>query len=358
MTRITLTILAAIALASAPAGADAASDAGQRVVALGDLHGDYDAYIDIVAAAGLVDADGHWSGGSTVFVQLGDVTDRGPSSRKIIEHLRTLDTEAEAAGGDVVVLAGNHEAMNVIGDLRYVHPGEYAAFVTDDSKKLRDKTFAANEGAITAIVHQQKPDASEDEVRDLWMAAHPLGKLEHRAAWAPGGDYGRWAAGLPTIAKIGNSLFVHGGISAEASERTIDQLNVAVSEAMTTGEAESILTDPLGPLWYRGNVVREAPAAPDAAPAADAPPPRPSVEEELALVLDRYGAERLVVAHTPRRKGIGASLGGRLVRIDTGISAHYGGPRTYLELVGGHAYAIEKQDGEWVRRTLPQPGDM
>ncbi|MBT8427928.1 MAG: hypothetical protein KJO02_07850, partial [Erythrobacter sp.] len=55
-----------------------------RIVAIGDLHGDYEAYHDIALTAGMIDEDGDWAGGDTVLVQLGDVTDRGPDSLKII----------------------------------------------------------------------------------------------------------------------------------------------------------------------------------------------------------------------------------------------------------------------------------
>ncbi|MGH6729344.1 MAG: hypothetical protein ACREBK_04255, partial [Sphingomicrobium sp.] len=61
-----------------------AAAAPQRIVAVGDLHGDFQAWTDIARDAGVADRNGHWSGGSTILVQLGDITDRGPDSLKII----------------------------------------------------------------------------------------------------------------------------------------------------------------------------------------------------------------------------------------------------------------------------------
>ena len=113
-------------------GAMQAKPATARIVAVGDLHGDYDAWAAIARAAGLVDAKGRWAGGGAVLVQMGDVADRGPDSLKIIRHLMKLQREAAGRGGRVIVLVGNHEAMNMIGDLRYVHPGEYRAFADRD----------------------------------------------------------------------------------------------------------------------------------------------------------------------------------------------------------------------------------
>ena len=52
-------------------------------------------------------------------------------------------------------------------------------------------------------------------------------------------------------------------------------------------------------------------------------------------MLAAYGAERLVIAHTPSLAGIQITGNGRLARIDTGISRFYGGPLSWLEIVGG-----------------------
>ncbi|MBT5724208.1 MAG: protein-tyrosine-phosphatase, partial [Gammaproteobacteria bacterium] len=100
-----------------------------RIVAVGDLHGDYDQYIKVLTTNGLVDEQLRWQGGKTHFVQLGDVVDRGPDSLRIIRHLMKLEKEAKKKGGRVHVLIGNHEVMNIQNDLRYVHPGEYSALI-------------------------------------------------------------------------------------------------------------------------------------------------------------------------------------------------------------------------------------
>src|SRR5690349_20270151 len=68
--------------------------AAERVVAIGDLHGDFDAARAALRAAGAIDADDHWSGGKLVIVQTGDVLDRGDGETKILELLERLDREA------------------------------------------------------------------------------------------------------------------------------------------------------------------------------------------------------------------------------------------------------------------------
>ena len=344
-----IAMMAALLLAAAPAAAD-------RIVAVGDLHGDYDAFLDIARAAGLSDGKGRWTGGEAVLVQLGDITDRGPDSLKIIRHLQAFEQAAPKKGGKVVVLVGNHEAMNVTGDLRYVHRGEYAAFATRRSEALRDRVYEVNRESIFAYYQQRDAQITPEAARQRWMDDTPPGKLEQRQAWLPPGKLGQWIGAKPAIVKLGDTLFVHGGISVETAARPIREINAEVSARLTLGEtsADSILTDELGPLWYRGNIQRD-PVKPKMDGEALAPP-RPSIEEELAQVLAAYGARRLVVAHTPNLAGIVADHGGRLVRIDTGISAAYGGVHSYLELKDGQMTTwIKDGGGKWISQTMPSP---
>jgi hypothetical protein len=307
----------------------------QRIIAVGDLHGDYAAWQTIARAAGVMDGNGQWAGGSTILVQLGDVTDREPDSLKIVRSLQQLQKEAPHKGGKAIVVLGNHEAMNLIGDNRYTTAGEYAAFADAQSAARRDRVYDANRAKLEAAARSTNPSATPDQIRAAWMAEHPLGWVEHRLAWGPSGDLGKWATGNPAILKIGNTLFAHGGISAEYAKQSMDAVNARVASAMTAGDdsSTSVLTDPLGPLWYRGLVQPDGDA--QAIRAAMKPPAPPKTQEqELTAVLAAYGAQRLVIAHTPSLQGIQITNGARLARIDTGISRYYGGPLSWLEING------------------------
>jgi hypothetical protein len=331
--------------------------AGPRIVVIGDLHGDYAAYLDIVAAAGLADENARWSGRDATLVQMGDVPDRGPDTLRIIRHLQKLEKAAAKGGGRLVLLVGNHEAMNMTGDLRYVSAGEFAAFADAASQARRDRAFELNQASLLAFYRMADPQITVEQARLKWFEITPLGRLEHIWAWSPAGEVGRWVMGHPAIVKLGDILFVHGGLSVETSVWPIEAVNAAVRAALAKGPAmaPSILTDPLGPLWYRGNI------QPDAAPSPeDGAPPlavgRLSIADELTRVLATYGARRLVVAHTPRPEGIVASENGRLIRVDTGISSAYGGVRSYLEIRDGQAVAHEKgKDGRWTSHAIPSP---
>jgi hypothetical protein len=326
--RIALLALAAL-LTSVPA---CAAKESQRIVAVGDLHGDYAAWLDIARAAGIIDAAGHWSGGKAVLVQLGDITDREPDSLKIIRSLQQLSAEAPGAGGKVVVLLGNHEAMNLLGDHRYTTPGEYAAFADDRSPARREQMYMSLRQKLEAA----NPKARPSEVRDAWMQQHPLGWVELNQAWGPSGELGRWATGNPAVVKIDGTLFVHGGLSAEYAKLSLDEINRRVASAMAKGDdgPSTILYDPLGPLWYRGLVMRDQDA--EQVRLKEVPQPRPlTTDGELDVVLSAYGAQRMVIGHTPDLKGIEFLGSGRLARIDTGNSRAYGGPLSWLEIIGG-----------------------
>lgn len=326
---------ALLALAGFIAFIGAPATAAERIIAVGDLHGDYQAWITIARAAGLIDANGHWAGGRTTLVQLGDVLDREPDSLKIVRNLQQLQKEAPRSHGRVILVLGNHEAMNLLGDFRYTTPGEYAAFVGPNSAAIRDRVYDQNRLAIEKAAQAANPALTPAQIRDSWMAEHPLGWVEHKIAWGPSGELGKWATRNPAIVKIDGTLFVHGGLSAEYAKLPLDQINQRVQMAMSTadGGPSTILYDPLGPLWYRGLVGPDPDA--EEVRAKVTPVMHLTIDQELDAVLSAYGAQRIVIGHTPDLKGIEILNGARLARIDTGISRAYGGPLSWLEIVGG-----------------------
>ena len=328
-------LAALLALTAAPVLAQAG--APQRIVAIGDLHGDFEAWQAIARSAGLIDDRGRWSGGATILVQTGDIVDRGPASRGILDQLMRLQRESPRRGGQVIVLTGNHEAMNLTGDLRYVHPGEYAAFVTPDSKRLRDLLFADRAASFASRAGAGERKPTQAQVRALFDQQTPLGLVEHQIAFDPArGQYGRWIAGNPVAVRVGDTLFVHGGLSSEYARRPLDELNRQATAELTARRQDeaALINDPLGPLWYRGLVTRAPAAGEQPASSAQAASARPSIAEELSQVLAATGARRIVVGHTPSLKGILVDHDGRLVRIDSGISRYYRGPLSFLEIIG------------------------
>lgn len=81
----------------------------RKLVAVGDVHGQFEGFVKILRHAKLINAEHHWCGGHNRLVQIGDILDRGPFSLKVDALLERLQVEAASAGGEVVRLVGNHE---------------------------------------------------------------------------------------------------------------------------------------------------------------------------------------------------------------------------------------------------------
>jgi len=295
-----LWVLSAALLALVPAGAARAQKhtwtGVERIVAVGDVHGDYGQFVKTLRAAKVIDAKGNWIAGKTHLVQSGDVLDRAPESRKAMDLLMKLETQAAKAGGAVHALIGNHEAMVLLDDLRYVHPGEVKALG---------------------------------------------GEKGFRQAMSPKGKYGKWICGHNAVIKINDLLFVHAGLRASFARMSMAQINKAVRAELAKGNWDGISMSPSGPLWTR------ALAAGD----------EDSVAKELDVVLKKFGARRMVVAHTVSTDGVYARAGGRLIRIDVGMSEYYGGPAACLVVEKGTFYEVRHpaKKRKLPLKALPQP---
>ena len=112
-----------------------------RIVAVGDVHGDYETFVTVLRSAGVIDKSNKWTGGATHLVQTGDCVDRWADSRKVLDLMINLERQAERSHGMVHALLGNHEAMNIYGDLRYVTAGEYDSYRSGGSIQLREHAY-------------------------------------------------------------------------------------------------------------------------------------------------------------------------------------------------------------------------
>jgi hypothetical protein len=248
------------------------------VVAIGDVHGDHDAFVRALRLAGLVDADMKWTGGKAWLVQVGDLLDRGDDEQQILDDLERLERESAAAGGRLIWLNGNHELMNVAGDWRYVTPGGLADF--------------------------------EDV---------PGGR---KAAFTPGGPYSQILAGQNLVAVVGDTAFVHGGI-VPGQAAGLDEANHAARCWLAgQGPLPAVLEDDRGPLWDRSFGQADVDCA------------------ELERALAELKVARLVVGHTPQQQGVNDACGGKVWRIDVGLARHYGGPTQALELTAAGARVL------------------
>ncbi len=321
--RLCLVLLLAALLAPAQ---DAITGA-ERVVVIGDLHGDYDRLVELLRAAGLVDRKLKWAGGRSHLVQTGDVVDRAPDSRKILDLLMALQKQAPRNGGRVHALIGNHEAMNLYGDLRYTHPGEIAAFRRSNSAQVRDAIYEQIQEEMKKSPPPGGAPVFDEAYRKKFDDEHPLGFFEHRFQFGPKGDYGKWIRANNAVLRIDETLFVHGGISPKYAQAAAAAINAKIREELDdfTKLPGGMTTDEQGPLWYRGLVEGDEAA----------------LAEHVKAVLAFHGVRRIVVGHTVTPGGIAPRFGGAVYPIDVGLSRAYGGPAACLAIEKGQPRVIQ-----------------
>lgn len=276
--------------------------APQRLVAIGDVHGDLGATKRALALAGLLDSDAHWTGGKTVLVQTGDILDRGDDEQAILDLFERLQAEAKQAGGAVHVLNGNHELMNVAGDFRYVTPGGFADFADVPGLGLGDP-------ALSSVPESQRA---------------------RMAAFKPGGIYAKKLAAHLVVLVVGDSVFAHGGVLPKYARYGLERMNQEMaawllgapsSPAADSGRA--LVATPDSPAWSR-----DFSDEPDDADCR-------LLEESLHTL----GVARMVVGHTVM-KTISDACGAKVWRIDVGMAAPYGGKAEALEIVGQTVRAL------------------
>jgi hypothetical protein len=326
--------LAGILLAPTAARAEDTFQNVDRIVAIGDIHGDYTQLVNLLQTAGVLDRKGKWSGGKTHLVQTGDVLDRGPDSRKAMDLLMALEPQALKAGGRVHALLGNHEAMNLYGDLRYVSKEEYASYQNGSSEQVRDAYFDL---VLEDLKKKKTPPADPETFRRTFDEEHPLGWVEHMQAFAPQGKYGKWLREHNAIVKIDDIVFLHGGISAKYAGRSIREINETIRAELNDFSKlqNGMAVDEEGPLWFRGL----------------AQGPEDAQTATVDQVLANYGAHHMVIGHTVR-VAVLPRFSGRVITIDVGLSKVYGGPPALLLVEGGKYYALHRAH----RLELPVDG--
>lgn len=359
-----------------------------RIVAIGDIHGSYPQLVRLLRKTKVIDSHGQWIGGETILVQLGDVPDRGTRTRDCLDLLMHLEDQAAEHNGRVYPLLGNHEAMVMIGDLRYVRPEDYRTFVTERSKQVRDEAYQAYEDYWTAHQQRHLPDGSRPTSRKKWLADHPLGLIEFRDAFGPHGQYGSWLRKHDTVVRVDDMLFLHGGVSPRLRFSSIDKLNEQIRSElarfdfiwqwleakkiiwryMTLEEALAAVRDELaapasphsardpetaramqdllglnqwliispdGPLWYRGYAWE----------------PEENLAPALAKIMTRFNVRRMIVAHTiTDSRRIASRFDNRVFLIDTGmmLESRRQGRASALEIESGRFVATYAGGGEHV----------
>ena len=378
-----------MALAGSARTAPPPPESSDSVIAIGDVHGDFDDFAAILQHTGLIDKQNHWTGNKTTLVQVGDLLDRGPKPRQVMDLLMALEKEAPKDGGRVVSLLGNHEMMNIMGDLRYVTPENYASFADANSEERRKSAYKDyvkwRESHAALLTELPQPlEMTEAE----WMARHPAGFVEQREAYSPKGTYGKWLRGHDAVAELNGVIFLHGGISPGVASMKLSAVNSRIHDEISTFDSckQYMLDDRLilpffnlqelaavvqaevsaeqksrvpvnrelrakvaqflqfpdwlsvrsdGPLWFRGY-------------------DQWSDEEgsaQVDKVLQSFKVDHLVTGHTVQKGGrIRERFGGKVFLIDTGMLSSYypGGRASALDIQNKVKFTAEYMDQEVV----------
>jgi len=364
----------------------AAATASPRVVAVGDIHGNFDALVEVLQETGLMDAEQRWIGGDAILVQTGDFLDRGSKVRKVMDLLMSLEEQAVRDSGRVIVLLGNHEMMNLMGDLIDVAKEGYLSFVDENSEKRRQDAY---QDYLELYKRRSQLLGQEPSItpkfEKQWMKRHPPGFLEYRDALQPHGKYGGWLRKRPAIVQILDTIFLHGGIHPELASFSLRAINerikweieafdaytrymvaeklilsfATLDETVAAAEAElkrrkdevadkSMLESflqyaiaaqsrrfsstmrswlsihPNGPLWFRGFAYWSEREG----------------RRYLSKLLESYEAKHFVVGHTAQLSGrIRTRFRDKVFLVDTGMLSSF--------YWGGRASALEIQDGRF-----------
>lgn len=181
-----------------------------------DIEGNFKAFKKLLQANKVIDENFNWIFGDGHLVLTGDFVDRGDQQTEVLWLIYSLEEKAKDAGGYVHYVLGNHEIMNMNGDLRYLNP------------KYTQNAILLNKNFMSLY----------DENTEL----------------------GRWLRTKNVIEKIGDILFCHAGVSQavnrmDLSTKEINKLaRPYYADTMyqyTSPKTDTLYSD-LGPFWYRG----------------------------------------------------------------------------------------------------------
>ena len=356
--------LAILALVAGQAFAEDNSEARysgvSRIVVFADVSGAYQDLARLLRQTGIIDEDGNWSGGDSYLISLGDLVDRGPASREVMDLLISLQAEAGKTGGKVLVVLGNHEVMDMTGDWRYVSEQEIAEFADEETEAQRQAAFAN-------FRRQSEQEAlSEEQAKAEFEKQYLPGYFARLAAFSPQGRYGSWLLEQFIVVVVNDTLFVHGGLAPVIGEMPLAELNrnllaeirlyadawhalnkagfvstqqevldviaiakslaanediaekfrLAASNLLAANEGAALNVD--GPLWYRGSAL--------CYPLSES--------SNTTRILEKQEVQRAVLGHTPTAsRKVESRDEGRIILLDTGmLTSYYGGRAAALTI--------------------------
>ena len=305
--------------------------ARERVVTIGDLHGDLEQTKRAFRACHLTDSKDKWIGGKTTVVQVGDQLDRGPDEVAVMYFLERVAEEAERSGGELVRILGNHETLNIAGRFRYAQREGCADFTRwRDRQKIGmelKKMCFGSEKQMERRYRKKKQtnwcayETGEKRHEKLpsWIREDDVHSINRWKAVCPGGEFTkRFFAGKNVAERVGSTLFVHAGVLEHHALYGLENINKDIREWASNAEnprgvPPSHVQSDQSIVWARDYAHTEEERC-DCA--------------KLSRALHFLpGVERVVVGHTIQKGGGGATAAcdGKVLRVDGGMSRGCGG---------------------------------
>lgn len=305
--------------------------ARERVVTIGDLHGDLEQTKLAFRACHLTDSKDKWIGGKTTVVQVGDQLDRGPDEVAVMYFLERVAEEAERSGGELVRILGNHETLNIAGRFRYAQREGCADFTRwRDRQKIGmelKKMCFGSEKQMERRYRKKKQtnwcayETGEKRHEKLpsWIREDDVHSINRWKAVCPGGEFTkRFFAGKNVAERVGSTLFVHAGVLEHHALYGLENINKDIREWASNAEnprgvPPSHVQSDQSIVWARDYAHTEEERC-DCA--------------KLSRALHFLpGVERVVVGHTIQKGGGGATAAcdGKVLRVDVGMSRGCGG---------------------------------
>jgi hypothetical protein len=296
--------------------------AQHRVIVFGDVHGHYGLTIDMFVKAKLIrydqtTDDSVWIGKDAYVVQVGDQIDRcrplpGLSCNdprttfndeandiKILEFFNKVGLQAEKAGGMIISLLGNHELLNVMGDMSYVSYEGIKQFEAYKDSSSPDVKFS---NGTDARIH----------------------------AFKPGNQYAKMmgCTRLPAVI-IGSNLFVHAGVVdaliKEINLKGLDdfeRINIKIRKwlmgLLNQDYVENIIRYSKNSMFWTRILGKIPPGV---------SLNNPDCFNNIKGVLDLFEVGSIVVGHTPQSflfsDDINSTCSGKVWRVDNGSSAAF-----------------------------------
>jgi hypothetical protein len=255
---------------------------------ISDIEGNFTAFRKLLQHTGVIDTAYNWTFGDGQLVLTGDFFDRGDKVTEVLWLIYSLEEKAKAAGGYVHFVLGNHEIMNMSGDLRYLH------------LKYLQTAYLLHENYVGGLYGENS-------------------------------ELGRWLRTKNIVEKVGNILFMHGGMSSEMNnlDISLNKLNdisrpyYADSLYNYKDDRLTVIYGDQGPFWYRGYYSSKSPVA----------------VSQIDSTLEKYNVKHIATGHTVIADTISFLFKGKLINTDV----HH---------VKGHSEAVLIEDNKFYRVTM------